>query len=64
MPTSRTATCPASHAPVLCTLGYAAYHNNNVDSVFTRLDMAAMDHRNVVPFTTLEYPSHNNVSVT
>ena len=63
MPASRTATRPASRAPVPCTLGYAAYLDDNVDSVFTRLDMAAMDHRDVVPFTTIEYPSRDNVSV-
>ena len=63
MPASRTATRPASRAPVPRTLGYAAYLDDNADSVFTRLDMAAMDHRDVVPFTTIDYPSRDNVSV-
>ena len=64
MPASRTTTCPASRAPVPCTLGYATYLDDNVDSVFTRLDMVTMDHCDVVPFTTIEYPSRDNVSVT
>ena len=63
MPASRTATHPAHHAPVPRTLGYTTYLDDNVDTMFTRLDMAAMDHRDVVPFTTLEYLSRDNVSV-
>ena len=40
-----------------------AYLDDNVDNVFTRLDMALMDHRDVVPFTTAEYPSCAEVTV-
>ena len=54
---------PASSAPIPCTLGYAAYLDDNMDSVFTCLDMATMDHCDVVPFTTPKYPSHNNVGI-
>ena len=63
MPASRTATRPASRAPVPRTLGYAAYLDDNVDNVFTRMDMALMDHRDVVPFTSAEYPSRAEVTV-
>ena len=63
MPASHTATCPASRAPVPRTLGYAAYLDDNADNVFTRLDMALMDHRDVVPFTTAEYLSRAEVTV-
>ena len=63
MPAFCTATRPAHCAPVPRTLGYAAYLDENTDNVFTRLDMAAIDHHNVVPFTAVEYPSHNNVNV-
>ena len=63
MPAARTATRSAARAPVPRTLGYAAYLDDNVDSVFTRLDMAIMDHRDVVPFTSAEYPTRAEVTV-
>ena len=42
-------------------LGYAAYLDNNATEVFTRLDMAEGNHRNVVPFNWVEYPSRREV---
>ena len=60
MPASCTVTHPASRAPVPRTLGYTAYLDDNV---FTHLDMALMDHRDVVPFTMSEYPSRAEVTV-
>ena len=63
MPASHTATRPAHHAPLPHTLGYTAYLDDNADNIFTWLDMAIMNHRDVVPFTTAEYPSRDKVSV-
>ena len=42
-------------------LGYAAYLDSNETEVFTRLDMAEGDHRDVVPFNQVEYPSRREV---
>ena len=42
-------------------LGYAAYLDSNETEVFTRLDMAEGDHRDVVPFNRVEYPSRKEV---
>ena len=42
-------------------LGYAAYLDSNETEVFTRLDMAKGDHRDVVPFNRVEYPSRREV---
>ena len=42
-------------------LGYAAYLDSNETEVFTRLDMAEGDHRDVVPFNRVEYPSKKEV---
>ena len=42
-------------------LGYAAYLDSNETEVFTRLDMAEGDHRDVVPFNRVEYPSKREV---
>ena len=42
-------------------LGYAAYLDANETEVFTRLDMAEGDHRDVVPFNRVEYPSRREV---
>ena len=63
MPADRTARHPANHAPVPRTLRYTAYLDENTNNVFTRLDMALMDHCNVAPFTTPEYPSCAEVTV-
>ena len=42
-------------------LGYTAYLDSNETKVFTRLDMAEADHRDVVPFNRVEYPSRTEV---
>ena len=42
-------------------LGYAAYLDSNETEVFTRLDMAEGDHRDMVPFNRVEYPSKKEV---
>ena len=42
-------------------LGYTAYLDSNETEVFTRLDMAEGDHRDVVPFNRVEYPSRREV---
>ena len=42
-------------------LGYAAYLDSNETEVFTRLDMAEGDHRDMVPFNRVEYPSRKEV---
>ena len=43
-------------------MGYSALFNVNKDEVFTHMDLPAMDPRDVVPYTTLEYPSQDDVS--
>ena len=42
-------------------LGYAAYLDSNETEVFTRLDMAKADHRDVVPYNQVDYPSNREV---
>ena len=62
MPSSRQSSSSSRHAtqlsPLLARvprqLGYAAYLDSNETEVFTRLDMARADHRDVVPFNRVE----------
>ena len=49
--------------PVPCMMGYSALFDTNMDEVFTRLNLPSMDFREVVPYTTVDYPSRDNVSV-
>ena len=43
-------------------MGYSALFDINTDEVFTRLDLPIMDPREVVPYTTVDYPTRDNVS--
>ena len=69
MPSSRQSSSSSRHAarpsPLLThvprQLGYAAYLDTNETEVFTRLDMAEANHRDVVPFNQAEYPSREEV---
>ena len=68
MPSSRQSSsshCQGRPSPLLarvpCQLGYATYLDNNETKVFTHLDMATTNHRDVVPFNRVEYPSRNEV---
>ena len=44
-------------------MGYSALFDLNTDEVFTHLDLPIMDHREVVPYTTIDYPTRDNVSL-
>ena len=63
--TASSSRCAARPSPLLARvprqLGYAAYLDSNETEVFTRLDMAEGDHRDVVPFNWVEYPSKKEV---
>ena len=69
MPSSHHSSSSSRHAarlsPLLthvpCQLGYATYLDNNETEVFTRLDVSEADHRDVVPFNQVKYPSRNEV---
>ena len=49
--------------PIPRMMGYSALFDTNMDEVFTRLDLPSMDFRDVVPYTTVDYPSQDNVGV-
>ena len=49
--------------PVPCVMGYSALFDVNEDEVFTCMDLPAMDPQDVVPYTTPEYPSQDDVSM-
>ena len=49
--------------PVPCMMGYSALFDTNMDEVFTCLDLPSMDFQEVVPYTTVDYPSRDNVNV-
>ena len=62
MPSSRRQGHPSpllAHVPRQ--LGYATYLDSNETKVFTRLNMATANHRDVVPFNRVEYPSMSEV---
>ena len=48
--------------PVPCVVGYSTLFDNNKDEVFTCMDLPAMDPQDVILYTTVEYPSRDNVS--
>ena len=48
--------------PIPCVMGYSALFDLNTDEVFTHLDLPSMDYWDVVPYTTINYPSRDNVS--
>ena len=61
---------PPHHSSVNCcthpvphVMGYSALFDLNTDEVFTCLNLPSMDYWDVVPYTTVDYPSRNNVSV-
>ena len=43
-------------------MGYSALFNINKDEVFTCMDLPLIDPWEVVPYTTPEYPSQDDVS--
>lgn len=65
MPASRTQRQASLPSPLTARtprgLGYAAYLDDNVAEVFTRLDQSGADLRDVVPFNRVEYPTRNQV---
>ena len=63
MPPHRTPTVDRRTRPVPRVMGYSALFDINTDEVFTRLDLPIMDPREVVPYTTVDYPSRDNVSL-
>jgi hypothetical protein len=63
MPPHRTTPIDRRLLPVPRVMGYSAILDHNEDEVFTRLDLPLMDPRDVVPYTTPEYPSLDNVSL-
>ena len=65
-----TLTMPPHHSsldhhthPVPHVMGYSTLFDLNTDEVFTQLDLPSMDFRDVVPYTTVDYPSRDNVSI-
>ena len=63
MPPHRTSTLDRRTRPVPRVMGYSALFDLNTDEVFTRLDLPLMDPRDIVPYTTVDYPSRDNVSL-
>ena len=63
MPPHRTSTVSSRTRPVPRVMGYSALFDLNTDEVFTRLDLPIMDPREVVPYTTVDYPTRDNVSL-
>ena len=63
MPAQRTSTVSSRTRPVPRVMGYSALFDLNTDEVFTRLDLPIMDPREVVPYTTVDYPTRDNVSL-
>ena len=63
MPAQRTSTVSSRTRPVPRVMGYSALFDLNTDEVFTRLDLPIMDPREVIPYTTVDYPSRDNVSL-
>ena len=49
--------------PVPHVVGYLALFDTNKDEVFTHMDLPAMDPQDIVPYTTVEYSSQDNVSL-
>ena len=62
MPAQRTSTVSSHTCPVPRVMGYSALFDLNTDEVFTRLDLPIMDPWEVVPYTTVDYPTRDNVS--
>ena len=62
MPAQRTSTVSSRVRPVPRVMGYSALFDINTDEVFTRLDLPIMDPREVVLYTTVDYPTRDNVS--
>ena len=63
MPPQRTTTVSHRTCPVPRVMGYSALFDLNTDEVFTHLDLPLMDPREVVPYTTVDYPTRDNVSL-
>ena len=63
MPPHHTSTVDHCTRPVPRVMGYSALFDLNTDEVFTRLDLPLMDPRDIVPYTTIDYPSRDNVSL-
>ena len=63
MPPQRTSTVSSRTCPVPRVMGYSTLFDLNTDEVFTRLDLPIMDPREVIPYTTVDYPSRDNVSL-
>ena len=63
MPPHCTSTVDCHTRPVPYVMGYSALFDINPDEVFTHLDLPLMDPRDVVPYTTVNYPSRDNVSL-
>ena len=63
MPPYRTSTLDHRTHPVPRVMGYSALFDLNTDEVFTRLDLPLMDPLDVAPYTTVDYPSWDNVSL-
>ena len=62
MPPHHTSTVDHRTRPVPCVMGYSALFDLNTDEVFTHLDLPLMDPWDVVPYTTVDYRSQNDVS--
>ena len=63
MPPHRTSTVDRRTCPVPRVMGYSALFDLNTDKVFTHLDLPLMDPQDVIPYTTVDYPSRDNVSL-
>ena len=63
MPPQRTSTVSSRTRPVPRVMGYSALFDLNTNKVFTRLNLPIMDPREVVPYTTVDYPTRDNVSL-
>ena len=63
MPAQRTSTVSSCTRPVPRVMGYSALFDLNTNEVFTRLDLPIMDPQEVVPYTAVDYPSRDNVSL-
>ena len=63
--TSRSAAARPAPSPstrVLTVGGYASWADQDETHVFTRMDQHLHDDREVVPYSGVEYPSHQEVS--
>ena len=63
MPPHRTSTVDHCTRPVPRVMGYSALFDLNTDEALTRLDLPLMDPRDVVPYTTVDHPLWDNVSL-